>query len=141
MGTSVACSIRCIFVICVPCCPCRFYGKSHPTPDLSTANLQYLSSHQALADIASFHDYIVGQYKLTDDNNWIAFGGSYSGALAAWLRIKYPHIVIGSVASSAPVQAELNFDQYFEVVGQSLAQSIQGKLQVYHFSLLIILFL
>ena len=109
----------------------RFYGKSHPTPDLSTGNLRYLSSHQALADIANFHDYIVRQYKLTEMNRWIAFGGSYSGALAAWLRIKYPHIVFGSVASSAPVLAEMDFYQYMEVVGQSLAQSKQGELFFY----------
>ena len=122
-------TFTCTWAVSVLCgfFDCRFYGKSHPTPDLSTTNLQYLSSHQALADIAGFHDYIVELYKLTDDNKWIAFGGSYSGALAAWLRIKYPQIVIGSVASSAPVQAELNFSQYMEVVGQSLAQSMEGN--------------
>ena len=104
----------------------RFYGKSHPTPDLSIESLRYLNSHQALADIAHFHSYVVEEYKLTDKNRWIAFGGSYPGALAAWLRIKYPHIVTGAVATSAPVQAELDFSQYMEVVGQSLSQAMQG---------------
>lgn len=30
----------------------RFYGQSYPTLDMSTHNLRYLSSQQALADLA-----------------------------------------------------------------------------------------
>lgn len=36
----------------------RFYGQSYPTADMSTSNLQYLSSEQALADLARVIDYI-----------------------------------------------------------------------------------
>ncbi|GMR33726.1 hypothetical protein PMAYCL1PPCAC_03921, partial [Pristionchus mayeri] len=32
----------------------RYYGGSHPTEDLSTANLKFLSSRQAVEDIAEF---------------------------------------------------------------------------------------
>ena len=42
------------------------------------------------------------------------------------MRILYPEIVEGAVASSAPVLAELNFYQYLEVVNTSLALTKQG---------------
>ena len=34
----------------------------------------------------------------------IVFGSSYSGMIAAWLRIKFPTVFAGSVASSAPIR-------------------------------------
>ena len=100
---------------------CRFYGDSHPTKDASVENLKLLSSRQALADFANFHDIMVTQYKLTDKNKWVCFGGSYSGALAAWLRQLYPKAMVGAVATSAPVLAELDYVEYMEVTEQSLA--------------------
>ena len=99
---------------------CRFYGKSHPTKDTSNENLQYLSSQQALADFAYFHDEMVIKYNMTERNKWIVFGGSYSGALAAWFRQMYPNKVVGAIASSAPVLAKLDFVEYVEVVEDSL---------------------
>ncbi|CAI5694616.1 unnamed protein product [Oreochromis niloticus] len=98
----------------------RFYGKSHPTMDLSTDNLRFLSSRQALADLAHFRTMIAKARGLTD-RKWVAFGGSYPGSLAAWFRLKYPHLVHASVATSAPVYATVNFPEYLEVVWRSLA--------------------
>ncbi|XP_067364195.1 thymus-specific serine protease isoform X2 [Channa argus] len=98
----------------------RFYGKSHPTVDLSTDNLRFLSSRQALADLAHFRTVTAKNLGLTN-RKWVAFGGSYPGSLAAWFRLKYPHLVYASVATSAPVYATVNFPEYLEVVWRSLA--------------------
>ena len=63
---------------------------------MSDASLQYLSSEQALADLASFIAAMKDKYDLTENNKWISFGGSYPGALSAWLRLKYPHLISGN---------------------------------------------
>ncbi|EDW69202.1 putative serine protease K12H4.7 [Drosophila virilis] len=99
----------------------RFYGKSHPTSDLSTSNLAYLSSEQALADLANFVTTMKTKYNMDAKQKWIAFGGSYPGSLAAWAREKYPHLIDGSISSSGPLLAQVDFSQYFEVVKSSLA--------------------
>lgn len=76
--------------------------------DASVQNLAYLSSEQALADLATFTEAMKEQLNL-NTNKWIAIGGSYPGSLAAWYRLKYPHLVDGAVAVSAPILAQLNF--------------------------------
>ena len=107
----------------------RYYGKSWPTVDMSTENLKhYLSSAQALADLANFQQWFgtsgastkyFPTYKLSK-SEWVAFGGSYPGNLAAWVKIKYPQSFVGTVASSAPVKAVENWPGYMEVVSDSL---------------------
>ncbi|KAK2575849.1 hypothetical protein KPH14_007223 [Odynerus spinipes] len=100
----------------------RFYGKSHPTADMSVKNLVYLNSEQALADVAYFIESMNEVHNVSDDVKWIAFGGSYPGSLAAWMRVKYPHLVHGAVSSSGPVLAQIDFQQYYVVVENSLRE-------------------
>ncbi|KAK4877732.1 hypothetical protein RN001_010238 [Aquatica leii] len=87
----------------------RYYGKSHPTIDISTKNLQYLTSQQALADLAGFIMAMNEKLKLPSKTKWIVFGGSYPGSLAAWMREKYPHLVHGAMSASGPLLAEVDF--------------------------------
>lgn len=105
----------------------RFYGKSQPTGDLSNESLKLLSSQQALADAAQFRQYIVQKFGLNDNNKWVVFGGSYPGSLSAWFRLKYPQLVVGSIASSAPVEAKTNFVEYYEVVAAALKELKNGQ--------------
>ncbi|XP_052130437.1 putative serine protease K12H4.7 isoform X1 [Frankliniella occidentalis] len=100
----------------------RYYGYSHPTPDLSSANLQYLSADQALADLAYFIEYLIQKGDLKEGQKVAVFGGSYPGNLAAWARLKYPHLIHAAVSSSAPVHAEADYVEYMEVVSRSLAR-------------------
>ncbi|CAK5113945.1 unnamed protein product, partial [Aphanomyces euteiches] len=119
----------------------RYYGSSQPVPDWSKANLKYLSSEQALADITTFQDYFIKQKQLSTSSPWVAFGGSYSGSLAAWLKLKYPTRFVGSVASSAPIQARSDFSAYSDVVSNdsstitgspACAQTLQDGHEEFH---------
>ncbi|CAG0915734.1 unnamed protein product [Notodromas monacha] len=97
----------------------RYYGESHPVLDLNVKNLAYLSSEQALADLASFIGQMKAEWNLTN-NKWIAFGGSYPGSLSAWSRLKFPHLIHGAVSASAPLRAQLNFADYMTVVEDAI---------------------
>lgn len=96
----------------------RFYGNSRPTPDMSVKNLAWLTSRQALADLARFRVAMSEQFNLTAP--WVALGGSYPGSLAAWFRLKYPHLVDGSVSTSGPLLAKADFYEYLQVVEKAL---------------------
>jgi len=97
-----------------------------PTDDLSVNSLSYLSSEQALADLANLITTLKHNMGLSSANKVIAFGGSYPGALAAWFRLKYPHIIHASIASSAPVLAKVDFYEYMQVVAESISSEDVG---------------
>lgn len=100
--------------------------------------LNKLTAEQALADIAYLIKNIKVTIKVSNKRNnmsksfeqfsadlkvppvpetkVIVYGCSYSGNLAAWMKDKYSDIVFASVASSAPVQAQFNFYQYFDPI-------------------------
>ncbi|KAK9165267.1 hypothetical protein Scep_000458 [Stephania cephalantha] len=112
----------------------RYYGKSSPFKSLTTKNLQYLSSKQALFDLAVFRQYY--QQSLNEklnrsnvENPWFVFGVSYSGALSAWFRLKFPHLTCGSLASSAVVLAVYNFTDFDKQIGESAGPECKTALQ------------
>eukprot|EP01105_Mastigella_eilhardi_P025112 TRINITY_DN671_c0_g2_i11.p2 TRINITY_DN671_c0_g2~~TRINITY_DN671_c0_g2_i11.p2 ORF type:complete len:487 (-),score=123.01 TRINITY_DN671_c0_g2_i11:3164-4579(-) len=106
----------------------RFYGQSMPTKDMSTSSMKLLSSEQALADFATFIVYVKDAYK-APDSKVLTLGGSYSGALSAWIRQKYPNVVYAADATSAPVFAQLDFTEYLEVVSTSVGDACASAIQ------------
>ncbi|KAK0628361.1 peptidase S28 [Bombardia bombarda] len=97
----------------------RYYGKSFPLPDLSTSNLRFLTTDQALADMAYFAKNVVfpglEHLDLTAPKNpWIAYGGSYAGAFVAILRKVYPDVYWGAISSSGVTEAVYDYWAYYE---------------------------
>ncbi|XP_062205766.1 probable serine protease EDA2 isoform X2 [Phragmites australis] len=112
----------------------RYYGKSSPFERLTTENLRFLSSKQALFDLAVFRQYyqesLNARYNRSGfDNHWFVFGVSYSGALSAWFRLKFPHLTCGSLASSGVVLAVYNFTDFDKQVGESAGPECKAALQ------------
>jgi hypothetical protein len=105
----------------------RFYGKSHPFDTLASENLIYLTIEQALEDAAQFIQAMVDQYGLTGP--WVAIGGSYPGALSAFIRLRFPHLISGSLASSAPVLADLDFWEYDATVSAGAGPACSNEIR------------
>lgn len=77
----------------------RYYGISLPYGEesFSKDKIGWLSIEQALADFSQvIEGYLPSQV--------ICFGGSYGGMLSAYMRYKYPHLVTGAIAASAPIK-------------------------------------
>eukprot|EP00163_Fabomonas_tropica_P020963 TRINITY_DN368_c0_g1_i1.p1 TRINITY_DN368_c0_g1~~TRINITY_DN368_c0_g1_i1.p1 ORF type:complete len:512 (-),score=87.81 TRINITY_DN368_c0_g1_i1:1020-2555(-) len=112
----------------------RFYGKSQPFHAWTTENLRYLTTEQVLADVAEFRDYFQMGMNLRhgfpkyNTHPWIALGLSYGGSLASWFRLKYPHLVSGAIASSAPVHAILDFRSWDKGVQHSVGSECAAAL-------------
>ena len=89
----------------------RFYGDSVPGRDLGTANLRYLTVAQALADAAATIRAVKAEYG-SPATQVFTVGGSYSGALSAYMRMAHPDVTDGSLASSGVVNAIFDFYQF-----------------------------
>lgn len=138
-GKSVAWSRRCSLVVealqrhgaLMLALEHRFYGCWSPRscpflPFKEAPPLRLLSAEQALADMETFHAHATARFGLTPANRWVAWGASYPGMLASWMRQRYPHLIHAAVASSAPVRAVAAFGEYNDVVAAAYELSAIG---------------
>lgn len=104
----------------------RYYGSSIPTANFSTESLRFLSTEQALADVAFAQNIVFpgleDQSITSHDAPYIVYGGSYAGAMAAFLRVVYPDIFFGAIASSGVTEAIVDYWQYWEPIRRHAPQ-------------------
>ncbi|KAJ3882525.1 serine carboxypeptidase S28-domain-containing protein [Lentinula edodes] len=98
----------------------RYYGESIATKNLTTDSLRFLNNAQSAADSANFMANV--QFSGIDENltapgtPWIYYGGSYAGARAAHMRVLYPDLVYGAIASSAVTHAAIINWEYMDII-------------------------
>ncbi|KAF7775751.1 hypothetical protein Agabi119p4_4144 [Agaricus bisporus var. burnettii] len=113
----------------------RFYGLSNPINDLKAESLKYHTIQQAIEDLEYFIKNVIlpqpdGDRLTPDKAPWVLFGGSYSGALTSWTMVNKPDLFAAGYASSAVVEAILNFWRYFEPIREHMPANCSADVQV-----------
>ncbi|XP_031099754.1 lysosomal Pro-X carboxypeptidase-like [Ipomoea triloba] len=111
----------------------RFYGKSVPSVSqreaLKNETLRgYFNSAQALADYAELLLYLKKELSATY-SPIIVVGASYGAMLTTWFRLKYPHIAVGALASSAQfllLDDNIPQDAFYRTVFDDFQESSQS---------------
>ncbi|OCH91247.1 peptidase S28 [Obba rivulosa] len=112
----------------------RYYGRSLPVMDLSTDNLRWLNNAQAAADSANFMMNVkfpgIDEDLTAPGHPWIYYGGSYAGARAAHMKILYPNLVFGAIASSAVTHATLENWEYMDIIRRAANPECSHNLEI-----------
>ncbi|KAJ7069481.1 serine carboxypeptidase S28-domain-containing protein [Mycena amicta] len=98
----------------------RYYGKSVPVANFTTDNLRWLNNAQSAQDSANFMANVrfagIDEDLTAPNTPWIYYGGSYAGARAAHMKILYPELVYGAIASSGVTHASIMNWEYMEII-------------------------
>ncbi|KAH9891563.1 peptidase S28 [Cubamyces lactineus] len=111
----------------------RYYGSSIPVQNFTTDSLRWLNNAQAAADSANFMANVelpgIQDNLTAPGHPWIYYGGSYAGARAAHMRILYPDLVYGAIASSGVTHASLENWEYMEIIRRAADPTCSRNLQ------------
>ncbi|KAF8914245.1 serine carboxypeptidase S28-domain-containing protein [Gymnopilus junonius] len=112
----------------------RFYGLSNPYPNLNVSSLKLHTIQQAIDDLVYFAQTVNlpmpgGDSVTPDKAPWVLVGGSYSGALTSWTMVNKPNVFAAGYASSAVVEAILDFWQYFEPVRLNMPKNCSADVE------------
>ncbi|KIM30824.1 hypothetical protein M408DRAFT_327787 [Serendipita vermifera MAFF 305830] len=121
----------------------RYYGQSVPVMNFTTDSLRWLNNAQSLEDSAYFMTHVnfssslfpasispESIRNLTAHNTpWIYYGGSYAGARAAHMRVLYPDIVFGAIASSGVTHATINNWEYMDIIRTAAPTTCSNLIQ------------
>ncbi|OBZ65442.1 putative serine protease K12H4.7 [Grifola frondosa] len=112
----------------------RFFGESNPHSDLSVTSLRVHTIQQAIDDFEYFANNV--QLPMPNGNAvapgkapWILIGGSYAGALTAYTMVNKPGLFEAGYASSAVVQAMVDYWGYFEPIMQHMPANCSADVQ------------
>ena len=97
----------------------RYWGKSSPFVEQTTANLQHLTVENAMQDMINFARHVELPFANGNSSNaaevpWVLAGDSYSGGLTSWIANLYPGTFWAYLASSAVVQGIANYWEFWE---------------------------
>ncbi|KIY52352.1 peptidase S28 [Fistulina hepatica ATCC 64428] len=113
----------------------RYYGESNPYNNLSVASLKYHTIEQAIQDQVYFAQNVNlslipgGPDHGPDTMPWILVGGSYSGALVSWTMVNQPDVFFAGYASSAVVEAILDFWRFFQPIEENMPKNCSIDVQ------------
>ncbi|KAG8976894.1 hypothetical protein FRC05_002831 [Tulasnella sp. 425] len=112
----------------------RYWGKSSPYDTLTAKNLTFLTVNQAIEDYKYFVENVDLPWASDSFSStpsvtpWVNIGCSYPGLLVAFTQEKYPDLFAAGYASSAPVNADGDFWEYWEPIEEGMPKNCSADL-------------
>ncbi|KAM3497017.1 hypothetical protein MY10362_009614 [Beauveria mimosiformis] len=113
----------------------RYWGESSPFDKMTTKNMRHLTLDNAMRDTAYFARNVKLSFDLEgashpDKAPWVFSGGSYPGALSAWINKLYPGTFWAYHAVSAVVQPIADFWQYYVPIEAAMPRNCSKDMKL-----------